>query len=123
MSEIRDPGNVFVADCPARLAIDLLGDKWSLVTISALRHGPRRHGELARMIGGISRKMLTQTLNRLKRHGLVGRRVYAESPPRVEYELSELGRTLVEPIAVLTRWAEEHGPDVVVASEGARPPR
>jgi DNA-binding HxlR family transcriptional regulator len=102
-------GTVFLADCPARTALEILGDKWAAVTLFALADGPVRHGDLVGMIGGISRKVLTQTLRRLQQNGLVDRRVFAEAPPRVEYSLTELGRTLDEPIRMLTTWAREHG--------------
>ncbi len=69
------PGDVFLADCPARLTLDIIADKWSLVTLYGLSQGARRHGELGALIGGISLKVLTDTLRRLERHGLV-RQVY-----------------------------------------------
>lgn len=102
-------GTVFLADCPARTAIEILGDKWTAVTLFALADGPKRHGELVGLIGGISRKVLTQTLRRLQANGLIARQAYAEAPPRVEYSLTDLGRTLDEPIRMLTDWAREHG--------------
>ncbi|MEO3792989.1 helix-turn-helix domain-containing protein [Nonomuraea sp. B10E15] len=116
MGDFDGPGDVFLADCPARLAVEVIADKWSVVVLYALSRGPRRHGELVELIGGISRKMLTQTLRRLQNYGLVGRRAYAEVPPRVEYELTELGETLIDPIAILTRWAEHHG-DAILAAQ------
>ncbi|WP_406192551.1 helix-turn-helix transcriptional regulator [Kitasatospora sp. NBC_01560] len=106
-------GQVFLADCPARLAIEIITSKWAVVILFALSREPRRHGELADLIGGVSRKVLTQTLRRLQGYGLVERRAYAEAPPRVEYSLTELGLTLVEPIAALTDWARSHGEAVV----------
>ncbi|WP_284750460.1 winged helix-turn-helix transcriptional regulator [Amycolatopsis sp. RTGN1] len=111
------PGDVFLADCPARLAIEIIADKWAVVVVFALSRGPRRHGELVDLIGGISRKVLTQTLRKLQGHGLVDRRAYAEAPPRVEYCLTTLGQTLVEPIGVLTKWATSHGEAVLEAQE------
>ncbi|GLW11722.1 HxlR family transcriptional regulator [Microtetraspora sp. NBRC 13810] len=115
MGDFNRPGDVFLADCPARLAVEVIADKWSVVVLYALSRGPRRHGELVELIGGISKKMLTQTLRRLQRYGLVGREAYAEVPPRVEYSLTDLGTTLIEPIAMLTRWAEENGDAVLAA--------
>ena len=82
----------FLADCPGRLAVELIADKWTVVVLYALSEGPVRHGELIEMIGDISRKMLTQTLRRLESRGLVRRQAYAEVPPRVEYELTPLER-------------------------------
>ncbi|NED90210.1 helix-turn-helix transcriptional regulator, partial [Streptomyces sp. SID11233] len=84
------PVDTFLSDCPARLTVELLADKWTAVVLAALSAGPVRHGELVGLIGGISRKMLTQTLRRLAAHGLVRRHAYAEAPPRVEYELTPL---------------------------------
>ncbi|MET9612096.1 winged helix-turn-helix transcriptional regulator [Kitasatospora indigofera] len=106
-------GSVFLADCPARLAVEIITDKWAVVVLFALSRGPCRHGELVGLVGGISRKVLTQTLRRLQGYGLVERRTYPEAPPRVEYSLTDLGLTLVEPIAVLTDWARSYGGAVV----------
>lgn len=116
MSEFG-PGGPFLADCPARLTVELLADKWTAVVLYGLSQGPVRHGELAGLIGGISRKMLTQTLRRLESHGLVRRRSYAEAPPRVEYELTPLGATLIDPIHMLTEWARENGDAVLEAHD------
>lgn len=112
---MRDHGDVFLADCPARLAVEVIADKWSVVVVYGLSQGPRRHGELVELIGGISKKMLTQTLRRLQRYGLVDRQAYAEVPTRVEYRLTELGASLIDPIDTLTRWAEHHGEALLVA--------
>jgi DNA-binding HxlR family transcriptional regulator len=119
MGDFQRPGDVFLADCPARVAIETIADKWSVVVLYGLSRGPRRHSELVELIGGISKKMLTQTLRRLERRGLVSRRAYAEVPPRVEYELTPLGRTLIEPIGALTRWAERNGDALLEAQEAA----
>jgi DNA-binding HxlR family transcriptional regulator len=115
MGDFREPGDVFLADCPARLAVDLIADKWSVVVIYGLSRGPRRHSDLVELIGGISKKMLTQTLRRLEAHGVVTRQIYAEVPSRVEYDLTELGHTLIEPIAALTHWAETNGAAILDA--------
>ncbi|MFE4819486.1 MULTISPECIES: winged helix-turn-helix transcriptional regulator [Streptomyces] len=113
------PGTVFLADCPARLAIEIIASKWAMVTLFALSDGPVRHGELVELIGGVSRKVLTQTLRRLQDNGLVERRAYAEAPPRVEYSLTELGATLREPIAVLADWARSNGGAIATFHEAA----
>lgn len=113
-----DPGGGFLSDCPARLTVELLADKWSAVVLYGLSAGPVRHGDLVELIGGISRKMLTQTLRRLEAHGLVHRHAYAEVPPRVEYELTPLGATLLEPIHVLTEWAKANGNAILAALDG-----
>ncbi|MGW7089529.1 winged helix-turn-helix transcriptional regulator [Streptomyces sp. NPDC054871] len=108
-----------LADCRARLAFDLLANTWNAVALWALRHGPRRPGELRGLIGGISPKILTETLRRLEYNGLVSRQSYAESPPRVEYELTALGRTLLDPIEAFGAWAFDHGDEVMAAQERA----
>ncbi|MFJ7239132.1 winged helix-turn-helix transcriptional regulator [Streptomyces olivaceus] len=110
-------GPAFLADCPTRLAVEIVSDKWAVLVLFGLSHRPRRHGELVDLIGGISRKVLTQTLRRLQQYGLVERR--AEAPRRVEYRLTDLGLTLVEPIEVLTDWARDHGEAVVAFQEAA----
>ena len=109
----------YIADCPARLGFDLLGGTWTSVVLYALREGPLRPGELRDRIGGISHKVLTDTLRRLERNGLVARRRYAEAPPRVEYELTGPGRGLLEPILALGRWADLYGDEVIRAQERA----
>ena len=109
-----------MADCPARTAMEVIANKWSVVTLYALHDGPKRYGDLVALSGGISRKVLTQTLRRLEGNGLVSRTVYAEAPPRVEYALTALGESLQGPIAALTAWANEHGEDLVSFQERAR---
>ncbi|GJF31530.1 HxlR family transcriptional regulator [Kitasatospora sp. NE20-6] len=112
-------GDVFLTDCPARLAIEIITSKWAVVVLFALSRKPCRHGELVGLVGGVSRKVLTQTLRRLQGYGLVERHAYAEAPPRVEYGLTALGLTLVEPVAVLTDWARSYGEAVVSFQEAA----
>jgi DNA-binding HxlR family transcriptional regulator len=112
--------NGFLADCPARLAVDLLSHTWNLVVLHGLRTGPRRPGELQRAIGGIRQKVLTQTLRRLQDDGLVRRRSFREAPPRVEYELTALGRTLLAAFEPLAVWSHEHSGDVLDAQERAK---
>ncbi|HWC82818.1 MAG TPA: helix-turn-helix domain-containing protein [Pseudonocardiaceae bacterium] len=114
--------DAFLADCPARLTVELLADKWTAVVLYGLSKGPVRHGELIELIGGISRKMLTQTLRRLESHGLVRRQAYAEVPPRVEYELTPLGATLIDPIHLLTEWARANGDAVLDALDADSAP-
>ncbi len=108
----------FLADCPTRLAVEILSDRWAVPVLFALSQRPRRHGELVTVIGGVSRKVLTQTLRRLQQYGLVERHVRA--PRLIEYTLTDLGRTLVEPIDVLTDWARDHGGAVADAYEAAQ---
>ena len=93
-----------------------VGDKWSVFVIMLLIDGPRRFNELKRMIDGISQRMLTLTLRGLERDGLVTRTVFPTIPPRVDYELTDLGRGLAAPVRALGQWAFEHLPEI----EGAR---
>jgi DNA-binding HxlR family transcriptional regulator len=100
---------VYQGNCPTRAILDRIADKWTTLIIGILAQSKsRRFNELKRMIGGISQKMLTQTLRDLERDGLVRRTMFAEIPPRVEYELTDLGKTLCGPIAALTQWAHDH---------------
>ena len=108
-------GDVYAADCPTRRVLDLIGDKWSVLIIGMLEDGPKRFSQLQRSIGGISQKMLTQTLRGLERDGIIHRTLYPEVPPRVEYTLTPLGETLCEPIAAIINWAEEHIDEVSAA--------
>ena len=94
--------------CRPRQALELISDRWSMIVVKALGEGVHRYGVLHREIGGISQKMLTQTLRSLERDGLVRRTVYPVVPPRVEYELTPLGETLMVPIAAIGEWAEQH---------------
>ncbi|MFE3053818.1 winged helix-turn-helix transcriptional regulator [Nocardia sp. NPDC059239] len=106
------------SDCPARLAVDVFGNSWLTVIVYTLREGPMRPVELRRAIGGISQKMLTQTLRRMERMGLLARRRYAEAPPRVEYSLTPAGADLLIPIFALGEWADRHGDTVRTALYG-----
>jgi len=95
--------------CPAvREVLNRVGDKWSVLIVGLLADGPKRFSELRRTIEGISQRMLTLTLRGLERDGLVTRTVYPTIPPRVEYQLTELGRTLRKPIQSLAKWAQEN---------------
>ena len=89
-----------------------VGDKWSVFVIMLLGKGPRRFNELKRMVGGISQRMLTLTLRGLERDGLVTRTVFPTIPPRVDYELTDLGRGLSKPVEALGRWAMEHQTEI-----------
>jgi DNA-binding HxlR family transcriptional regulator len=97
-----------------RETFDRLGDKWSLLIVSILSQGPQRFTTLKYAAEGISQRMLTLTLRKLERDGLVERTVYAEVPPRVEYALSPLGQTLVGPTVALANWAVEHSDEIAV---------
>jgi len=98
----NDSNNAF------REVLNRVGDKWSVLSVGLLADGPKRFSELRRTVEGISQRMLTLTLRGLERDGLVTRTVYPTIPPRVEYELTELGRTLRKPIQSLAKWAQEN---------------
>lgn len=100
--------DVYSGDCPTRQVLDRISDKWTALIIGLLEDRTMRFSELRRSIGGISQKMLTQTLRNLERDGLVTRTVYAEVPPRVEYALTPLGETLVGPLTAIREWAETY---------------
>jgi DNA-binding HxlR family transcriptional regulator len=91
-----------------RAVLDRVADKWSLLVIATLRGGRLRFGELREHIPGVSQRMLTLTLRHLERDGLVSRTVHAEVPPRVDYELTTVGETLIEPSIALAEWAIAH---------------
>ena len=101
--------------CELRNILDRIADKWSLLVICVLADGVRRFSELRREIDGISQRMLTLTLRQLEREGLVRRTVFPVVPPRVDYELTPLGSTLLDTIQSLVAWASEHGHEIVDA--------
>ena len=92
-----------------------VGDKWSVLVVSILGRGPMRFNELKRTIDGISQRMLTLTLRALERDGLVTRTVFPSVPPRVDYELTALGRSLLNPVSALAAWAIDHRTDIAAA--------
>ena len=94
--------------CPSRKVMELIGDKWTLLTLNAIARGINRHNALLREVGGISQKMLSQTLRGLERNGIVTRHVFPVVPPRVEYELTPLGESLNGPVVALGKWAQEN---------------
>jgi len=102
--------DLFNETCPSRGVLELIGGKWSLLILCSLRDGPVRTGALKRHISGISQKMLTQTLRELERHGLLERIDHGEVPPRVDYRLTRLGRSLQTLMSGLERWIVEHYP-------------
>jgi DNA-binding HxlR family transcriptional regulator len=107
--------DVYDKNCPTRHMLDRIADKYTVLVMVFLQDRPRRFSELQRMITGISQKVLTQTLRSLERDGLLTRTIYPEVPPRVEYALTPLGETLIEPLAALREWAESHIEAVVAA--------
>ena len=107
------PWNPYEQDCPSRRLLDRIGDRWTVLIVVALDAAPLRFSVLAARVGGISQKMLTQTLRSLERDGFVTRTLYPEIPPRVEYELTTLGRSLLGPLRALEEWAVENMSEVV----------
>jgi DNA-binding HxlR family transcriptional regulator len=104
--------------CPAiRDVLNRVGDKWSVQIVGLLGDGPMRFSELRRAIEGISQRMLTLTLRGLERDGLIERTVFPEIPPRVEYELTRLGETLLDPIRQLAEWAGDNRTSIQAARE------
>ncbi|MFI7386284.1 winged helix-turn-helix transcriptional regulator [Streptomyces sp. NPDC049813] len=94
--------------CRTRVVLDIVGDKWSLLVVRSLRHGPRRFTELKKAVDGISQRMLTVTLRSLERDGILTRTVHNVMPPHVSYELTEMGVTLREATAPLLDWSISH---------------
>jgi DNA-binding HxlR family transcriptional regulator len=99
----------------ARLALELVTDKWTILLIHALKHGTRRYSELQREVEGISQRMLIFTLRKMERDGLITRKVYPIVPPKTEYTLTPLGETLCEPLHNLCLWAEQYFDQVLEA--------
>src|ERR1700742_3195531 len=114
------PGNLHVPeDCRAvSEVLSRVGDKWTILVVVELGQGPRRFNEIRRALGSISQRMLTLTLRGLERDGLVTRTVFPTVPPRVDYALTELGRSLTVPVTALGAWAVQNGDAIA----GARPP-
>jgi DNA-binding HxlR family transcriptional regulator len=97
------------------MVLDRIADKWTVLIVGALEEKTKRFGELRREVGGVSQKMLTQTLRGLERDGVVARTVYASVPPKVEYSLTALGRTLIRILEAIREWSEQNIEDVLKA--------
>jgi DNA-binding HxlR family transcriptional regulator len=117
---LRSMGKLCLAHDPDvfRSVLERIGDKWSLLLIGILEEGPKRFTELLRTVPGISRRMLTLTLRALERDGLITRTIYAQVPPRVEYAVTDLGRTLSQPVLALAMWAADNQ-DAILANRDA----
>jgi DNA-binding HxlR family transcriptional regulator len=109
------PASVLNPDCGSRKVLDRIADKWTALVIHVLSSGTKRHNELRRKIPGVSQKMLTQTLRSLEDDGIVNRKVYPVVPPMVEYSLTPLGQSLIEPLEAICQWAEKHLPELEAA--------
>jgi DNA-binding HxlR family transcriptional regulator len=118
-----------VPKAPSRRVVDVqeiltsICTKWGLLILYELSKGPRRHGELRRAIGGVSQKMLTHTLRTLERDRLVRRTIYPIVPPRVDYALTPLGKTLMTPLSALYRWTDRHLKRIQQARRESQKPR
>ena len=110
-------GSPYRADCPTRRILDRIGDRWTVLVVGILSEGDSRFSQLSRRVEGVSQKMLTQTLRGLERDGLVRRTVHPDVPVRVEYALTDAGRTLCEPLRALQEWAITHADAVSAAQE------
>ena len=106
------PSDILSAQCPTREVLDLIADKWTTLLVVLLSRGTLRFGAIQRSVGGISQKMLTQTLRRMEEDGFVMRVIYPEVPPRTEYSLTPLGNSLKTPLCGLSQWAIEHFAEV-----------
>jgi DNA-binding HxlR family transcriptional regulator len=104
-------------NCPGRLILDHLADKWAVLIVVRLASGTMRFAELRRAVDGISQKMLTVTLRDLERDGLVIRKLYASVPPKVEYSLTSLGSSLVDKVNELCAWAEANSSEILKARD------
>ncbi|MBB3878453.1 winged helix-turn-helix transcriptional regulator [Sphingomonas pseudosanguinis] len=121
-SDVTAPSPLLTGEggCPIRDVLDRIGDQWTLLVLAALEPETLRFNTLLRRIGDVSKQMLSRTLRRLEEDGFVERTVYAEVPPRVEYRLTDLGRSFLEPMRGLIRWADTHQPEVEAARAAYR---
>jgi DNA-binding HxlR family transcriptional regulator len=113
--------DIMSARCPSRVVLRRIGARWTVFIVNALEHGPMRFTALATRIQGITPKVLAETLRSLEHDGLVSRTVFDENPPHVEYELTELGRSLLVPLRAVREWAEAHVPAVLAARAALGP--
>jgi DNA-binding HxlR family transcriptional regulator len=106
--ETTPPWNVFDSHCPTRQVLDRIADKWTVLIVQSLSGDTLRFAQLRRTVDGISQKVLTNTLRGLERDGIVSRRIYASVPPKVEYSLTNLGRSLCQLVGGVCQWAESN---------------
>ncbi|WP_433247664.1 winged helix-turn-helix transcriptional regulator [Streptosporangium sp. CA-135522] len=117
MPHLQEYGVVdaYLRDCASRTVLEAIANKWTCLLVDALRDGPVRFGALRRRLDGITQKSLTHTLRAMERDGMVLRRVYPTIPPRVEYELTELGQSVVALMEGIKHWSEEHMAEILAA--------
>jgi DNA-binding HxlR family transcriptional regulator len=118
MPKLHPVPNVFSAACPSRRVMAMLAEKWTLLIVTTLAEGPKRTAEIRRSVDGISEKMLIQTLRKLEGYALVSRKSYPEVPPRVEYRLTPLGRSLARLADLFGRWVERNVVTLLRAKQG-----
>jgi DNA-binding HxlR family transcriptional regulator len=111
--------NVFSSRCPSRRVMAVLAEKWTLLIVTQLANGPMRTAEIRRGVDGVSEKMLIQTLRKLEGFGLVSRKAFPEVPPRVEYKLTALGRSLARLAGLFSRWVERNAANLLRAEQDA----
>jgi len=111
------PPNVLNQMCPSRQTLEIIADKWATLILVSIARGINRHNRMLREIGGISPKMLAQTLRKLEQNGIVHRKVYPVVPPMVEYSLTPIGKELLEPVSMLGAWAEKNSEAIQRARE------
>lgn len=118
LTALRDDNyDVMAPACPSRTVLRHLTDRWTPLIVANLEAGPLRFGQLREAVGGITAKVLTQTLRSMERDGLVMREAIASIPPQVTYELTDLGHTLTDPILALRDWVNNHAGEVLAARE------
>ncbi|MGE0758825.1 MAG: winged helix-turn-helix transcriptional regulator [Pirellulaceae bacterium] len=108
MGKGHEPLCILDEDCPLRQMFDLVGDRWTSSVLFVIGEDVKRYSDLQRQIPGVSKKMLTQTLRRLEQAGLVSRKVYPVVPPRTEYRLTAMGKSILQPVTALADWAVKH---------------
>ena len=109
--------DVNAGNCPSRLILEHITSRWGVLVLAALLDDTHRFSGLRRIVGGVSEKMLAQTLQTLERDGLVHREAHPVIPPHVDYSLTPLGEEAARQVWALARWAEQHVPDVLAARE------
>ena len=119
MPKAQCPANVFSSACPSRRVMAVLAEKWTLLVVTQLANGPMRTAEIRRGVDGVSEKMLIQTLRKLEGFGLISRKSYPEVPPRVEYRLTPLGRSLARLAGLFSRWVERNVASLLKSEQDA----
>lgn len=112
MGKVHEPLCILDENCPLRQMFDLVGDRWTSSVLFVIGDDMKRYSDLQRQIPGVSKKMLTQTLRKLEQAGLISRKVYAAVPPRTEYRLTSLGKSILEPVSLMADWAVRHQRDL-----------